>query len=150
MLKVGELVGQGLDDGGVDVPIVNRSSTVQLLVADTPMKFFSPKILCTPLHSTFGAPRTKIFFDFFALIKKIFSQPPIEIFIRYFLDSLGPPYKQKEEKGKFHIWSVGYQNRVKRVRGVHSEGFFGKYSKIKSLGLTFLKRSNFEAFSGAP
>ena len=27
-----------------------------------------------------------------------------------------------------------------------SEGFFGKYSKMKILDLTFLKKSNFEAF----
>ena len=25
---------------------------------------------------------------------------------------MGPPYNQREEKWKFHIWSVGYQNRV--------------------------------------
>ena len=32
---------------------------------------------------------------------------------------LGPPYKQNEEKYKFHIWSFGYKNREKRVCGVH-------------------------------
>ena len=59
---------------------------------------------------------------FFALIKKIFLQTLVEIIFRYhkiflgFWDPLGPPYEQNEN---FYIQGVGYQNRVKRVRGVN-------------------------------
>ena len=37
----------------------------------------------------------------------------------------GTPYKQNEEKLKVRIWSVGYQNRVKRE--FIYKGMFGKY-----------------------
>ena len=60
--------------------------------------------------------------NFFALIKKIFLQTLVEIIFRYHQNP-GTPYKQNEEKSKFHIWSVGYQNRVKGVCG----GIFEKY-----------------------
>ena len=83
------------------------------------------KICCIPVQSTFGTPSTKKK-KIFALIKKI---------------SLGPPYKQNEEKLKFHIWSVGYQNRVKRVCGVH---FWRNFRKI----IKGILRSNLYAFSG--
>ena len=51
---------------------------------------------------------------FFALIKKIFLQTLVEFIFRV----LGLP-KHIEEKLNFHIWSIGYQIRVKRVCGVH-------------------------------
>ena len=35
------------------------------------------------------------------------------------ISGIWPGTSQKEEKGKIHIWSVGYQNSVKRVIGVH-------------------------------
>ena len=73
-------------------------------------------------QSTFGTPSTKKF----ALIIRISLQPLDEIIVRYhyffleFWDPLGPPYKQQnEEKQNFQIWSVGYQNSIKRVCGVH-------------------------------
>ena len=60
---------------------------------------------------------------------------------------MGPPYNQKEEKWKFHIWSVGYQNRVKRVIGVHFWRNFWKMFKNENfIFWNFWKRSNFEAF----
>ena len=65
---------------------------------------------------------------FFALIKKIFLQPLVEIFYRY---------HKKEEKWKFYIWSVGYQNRVKRMRGVHFWRNFWKIFKNEEFGLKF-------------
>ena len=56
---------------------------------------------------------------FFALIKKIFLQPLIEIIFRYhsfFNYSFGTPWNIMSF---FYIWGVGYQKRVKRVSGVH-------------------------------
>ena len=67
----------------------------------------------------FGTPSTNFFF---ALIKKILLQTLVEIIFRYHFffwgggGVLGPPYGQNEN---FYIWGDGYQNRVKRVRGVH-------------------------------
>ena len=55
---------------------------------------------------------------------------------------LGPPYKQKEERWKFHMLSVGYQNRVKRVFEFISEDFFGKYSKWK-FGFAIVEKGHF-------
>ena len=43
----------------------------------------------------------------------------------------------------FHIWSVGYQNRVKRVRGVHYWKKTWKIFKIKILISNFLKKVKF-------
>ena len=98
------------------------------MVTDTPIEifFFKKFYVFTPSENTFGTPN-KNFFSFFALIEKIFLQTLVEIFVRYhenlFFKFLGPPgtpqQPKKKEKRKFHIWSVGYQNRVKRVGGVH-------------------------------
>ena len=58
-------------DNKVFCPLLKKSSYnpnlkfldfSQLLVADTPMKFFFRKILFTPSVSTFESPSTKIFF----------------------------------------------------------------------------------------
>ena len=64
----------------------------------------------------------------------------MEIFFRYHQDFS----KKEEEKAKFPIWSVGYQNRVKRgcVEFI-SEEMVGKYSKMEILVLTFLKKVKF-------
>ena len=106
-----------------------------------PFDFFSlQKCSFTTAQSNFGTPSTKVFLIFLLLIKKIFLQTLVEIIFRdhqkFCFDPLGPPYKQNEEKSKFHIWSVGYQNRV-------SERIFGKYSKMKILVLKFLQKVNF-------
>ena len=109
-----------------------------------------------------------IWTGFWPFTQKIFMQPipkiswlflnfgcgyPCEIFFpnHIFLDIikdisrfLGPPYKQKEEK--FHIWSVGYQNRIKRVRGVHFWRNFWKILKNEDFGLKFLKRAYLKSF----
>ena len=59
--------------GGGGFPLLKKSSYnpylkfldfSQLLVADTPMKFFFRKILSTPSDSTFMTPSTKTFFNF--------------------------------------------------------------------------------------
>ena len=60
---------------------------------------------------------------------------------------MGPPYKQNEEKSKFHILSVGYQNRVKGCVEFISEGIFGKHSKVKILVKIILKKVKTEIFS---
>ena len=52
----------------------------------------------------------------------------------FFLRFLGPPgtpYKQNEGKLKFHIWSVAYQNRVKRVIGAWSSFLKEFFENIK-------------------
>ena len=67
------------------------------------MYVFSPYILLHPLAALFGHP---------------VSQTLVEIILRY---------QTKRRKGKFHIWSVGYQNMVKRARGVH---FWRSFLKI--------------------
>ena len=107
----------------------------QLLVAENPVKFLlSRGVLFTPLDSTFGTHSTKIFFNFL-LNQKSFYKPKL----KYFLDIiknififLGPPTTKK--KWKFHIWSVGYQSRVKRVIGVHFWRNFWKIFKNEDFG----------------
>ena len=47
----------------------------QLLVAETPMKFFFRKILFPPSDSTFETPSTKIFFCFWFDQKNLFTKP---------------------------------------------------------------------------
>ena len=42
---------------------------------------------------------------------------------------------QKEEKLEFHIWSVGYQNRVKREIFKNEDFGFDTFEKVKFLGL---------------
>ena len=86
----------------------------------------------------FETPSTKFFF---ALIKKIFLQPLVEIFFRYhkiffkgFWDPLGPPYEQNEN---FCMWDHGYQNSVKRVRWVHFWRNFEKIFKNEGFGPKF-------------
>ena len=60
-----------------------------------------------------------------------------EIILRYHLifGPPGTPYKQNEEKSKSHIWSVGYQNEVRRVRGGHFWRNFWKIFKNKDVDL---------------
>ena len=50
------------------------------MVADTTMHFFST-ICLNPLAALLGQPVQKILVDFFALIKKIFLQTLVEIFL---------------------------------------------------------------------
>ena len=50
----------------------------QLLVADTPMTFFSRKILFAPCDSTFVTPSTKIFFLFLLKSKKSFYKTQLK------------------------------------------------------------------------
>ena len=81
----------------------------------------------SPAQSTFGTPST----TFLDIIKTIF---------RFF----GTPLQPKDEKWKFHIWSVRYQNRVKRVIGFISEWIFRNIFKNEDFGFwNFLKMSNF-------
>ena len=88
---------------------------------------------------------TKKILKFLDFSELLVADTPMN-FVFEFLKFLGPPYNQKEEKWKFHIWSVGYQNRVKGWLELISKGIFGKYSKIKILIMKFWTRSNFEAF----
>ena len=78
--------------------------------------FFSRKFCVHPPTAVLRHPVQK-YFLFCALIKKLFFTKPS--WNNFFDLNLGPPYNQKEEKRKFHIWSVGYQYRVKRVIGAH-------------------------------
>ena len=84
------------------------------------MKFFL-NIFLHPKTALLGHPVQNNFFLFFALIK---NQP-------------------KRRKVKISRMECRYQNRVKRVCGVISEGIFGKCSKMKILVLTFLKKVTF-------
>ena len=81
-------------------------------MADAPIY---KKIVLPTLTAFLGHPVQNICF---ALIKKVFLQTLLEIISRYngFFLGLGPPYKQNES---FYICGVGYQSRVKRVRGVN-------------------------------
>ena len=58
--------------------------------------------------------------------QKNFLQTLVEIFFKYknCFKEFGTTL---QTKWKFHIWGVGYQNRVKRVCGV----YFWKYSRMK-------------------
>ena len=80
--------------------------------------------------------------NFFALIKKIFLQPLVEIIFRYhkefflgFWDPLGPPYEQNEN---FCMWGHGYQNWVKSEIWVHFWKNFWKICKNEGFGHKFL------------
>ena len=60
---------------------------------------------------------------------------------------MGPPYKQCEVKN--HIWSVGYQNRGKRARGVNLLRNFWKNFRKEDFGFEiFEKGAILKAFSG--
>ena len=62
---------------------------------------------------------------------------------------MGPPYKQNEEKSKFYIWSVWYQKKVKRVRGVNFCRNFYKIFKNEDFGFKkFEKGQILGPFSG--
>ena len=56
---------------------------------------------------------------FCPLLKKSSYNPYLKILDFSQLLVADTPMKPKRRKGKFHIWSVGYQNRVKRVIGDH-------------------------------
>ena len=64
-------------------------------------------------HCTFGTPSTKIFFLFFALIKKIFLQSPVEIIFRYH-------YKY------FYIFGTPLQTKRTKVKISHMECWVSK------------------------
>ena len=91
----------------------------------------------TPSHITFGTPSKNYFF---ALIKKIFLQTLVKIIFRYqnfFFRVLGPPGTPYEQNEHFYIWGVGYQNRVKRVGGVHFWRNAWKIFKNKDVDFQF-------------
>jgi len=106
---------------------------------------FTPKILCTPSHSTFVTPNTKIVFFFIISSKnKCWQNLPEIIFgIHQILfqifgtpwDLLGPKWSKKK-----HIWSVVYQNRVKRVHGFHFWRNLWKIFKNKCFGVEIFQK----------
>ena len=75
--------------------------------------------------------------------RNLFTKPSWHIYMKYFQifgTPWDPPYNQKEEKWKFHIWSVWYQNRVKRVIGVYFWRNFWKIFKSEDFGFEFLEK----------
>ena len=58
---------------------------------------------------------------------------------------MGPPGTQKEEKWKFHICSVGYQNRVKRVIEVHFWRSFWKIFENEDFGFEIFENENWKS-----
>ena len=108
--------------------------------------FFLEKFCLHSLTEIFRHP-----VQFFCFNKKIFLQNlDLDIIKKIsldFWDPNGTPCNQNEEKRKFHIWSVGYQNRVKRLIGVHFWRNIWEILKNEDFGFWhFWKRSNFEAF----
>ena len=86
--------------------------------------------------------------DFFLLVKIIFVQTlaKFSLAIINMLEDFWEPYSNHVKEIN-HIWSVWYQNRVKRVRGVQSWTFFVEnIQKWRFRVWIFWKRSNCEAF----
>ena len=88
-------------------PIPKILDFSQLLVTDTPMKFFFDKFCLHPLNALLGHLVQKYFF-IFCFNQKNFFQTLVEIIFRYhekipldFWDALGPPYNRKEENENF-------------------------------------------------
>jgi len=109
---------------------------------------FTPKILCTPSHSTFVTPNTKIVFFFIISSKnKCWQNLPEIIFgIHQILfqifgtpwDLLGPKWSKKNTYEVLFI-KIGSKGCMDSI----SEEIFGKYSKINVLGLKFFKKVKF-------
>ena len=123
-------------------PIPEISWLLNFWLQIPPWFSFSQKNLLKPFWDT---PYKNIFFIFGFNQKNLFTKPSwnnLKISQKNIFRLLEPPgTNQIEENWKFHIWSVGYQNRVKRSS--FRKEFLKNIQKWRFWFLTFLKKVNF-------